>query len=515
MPATLLRGVVNASLDGVMALSGVRDAAGVITDFTIRLVNPAVAAITGAPGATLEGGSLREQLPGNVASGLFARYVAVVESGVAERFEQHYDDGAVDGWFRFSVAPFEDGVVVSVSDISEQRRATEAALRSEARFRALVDCAPDGVVAIDCRGIITTINAAAAAMFGMSAPDMAGQPLGRLMPPRFRDKHEELVERFFKRPDGTHTMSDWRLIRGMRQDGEEFPILVSIAKTSVFGEPVVMAVVRDMSEVEQQERTLVGLAQRYDDARRAAEAANRAKSNFLAEMSHDLRTPLNAIIGFAESLQLGVGGALVTERQKDYVGLIYRSGGELLDLVENLLDFSRLEAGERILNVSRYDPVEEMTEAMRALLDEAASARITLKMEPVLGPKRVVSGDRRAFRRIAVNLLSNGLKYVPAGGRVSVAFTFASPAEWRLTVLDDGPGLPAAVLDRMGEGFIGIADDSYVAVGAGAGLGLAICKSLVEAHGGHFHVDKTADRGACIAITMPDAVAGGASFAAE
>lgn len=238
-----------------------------------------------------------------------------------------------------------------------------------------------------------------------------------------------------------------------------------------------------------------------DEARRRAEEANLAKSRFLATMSHELRTPLNAILGFSEVMKAEILGAHSNPTYREYADDIHQSGQHLLNLINEILDLSRIEAG-------RYDLNEEsvrlsyIVEDCRHLLKLRAQKRgITIReiVEPGLPP---VWADERAMRQVVLNLLSNAIKFTPQGGEIRLKLGWTASGGQYVSVSDNGPGIPEEeiplVLASFGQGTLAIK-----AAEQGAGLGLPIVKGLIDLHGGAFTLKSKLREGTEVIVTLP------------
>jgi two-component system, cell cycle sensor histidine kinase PleC len=242
---------------------------------------------------------------------------------------------------------------------------------------------------------------------------------------------------------------------------------------------------------------------KHDEARRRAEEANLAKSRFLATMSHELRTPLNAILGFSEVMKSELFGPHSVEQYRDYSLDIHSSGQHLLNIINEILDLSRIEAGRYELNEEAVD-LAATADDCRHMLDMRAKAKqITLvaQIEPYL-PR--IWADERAIRQIIINLLANGIKFTPAGGEVVIKVGWTASAGQYVSIKDNGPGIPedeiATVLETFGRGSAAIKTAEQ-----GTGLGLPIVKALVELHGGQFHLRSKLREGTEVIVTMPSA----------
>lgn len=234
------------------------------------------------------------------------------------------------------------------------------------------------------------------------------------------------------------------------------------------------------------------------------EAANRAKSRFLATMSHELRTPLNAIIGFSEMMSAELLGPLGNKRYVDYAGSINESGRYLLDLINDILDMSKIEAGKYEL---LHEPVN-VSKAIRlachmvenTIRDKGLDLRFNGQNETA-----VIEADRRAFMQIMLNLLSNAVKFTDAGGTITIHI--AEPTENRIaiSVEDTGIGIPAEKLNRIGQPFEQVSS-AMTRGHNGTGLGLAITKKLVEMHEGELQIDSTFGQGTIVSVILPSMI---------
>jgi signal transduction histidine kinase len=240
------------------------------------------------------------------------------------------------------------------------------------------------------------------------------------------------------------------------------------------------------------------LFREIEDKSRQIEAANRHKSEFLANMSHELRTPLNAILGFSQVLREGMFGA-VNEKQTEYLDDILSSGNHLLSLINDVLDLSKVEAGQVQLDVAPFLLQEALERGVVMVRERATQdeVQVTLAADPKVG---LVAGDERRIRQVIYNLLSNAVKFTPAGGAVDVSATRVN-GEVRVSVADTGPGIRAEDLDRIFEEFQ--QTDAGIEQREGTGLGLALSKRLVELHGGRIWVDSELGKGSTFVFTLP------------
>ena len=240
------------------------------------------------------------------------------------------------------------------------------------------------------------------------------------------------------------------------------------------------------------------------ETRTEAEAASRAKSAFLANMSHELRTPLNAIIGFAEVMEHEVFGPLGSPRYQDYLNDIRSSGLHLLQLLDDILDLSKVEAGKLELDEGRCDLPAIFGEAVRMLRPLAQQRGISVTVEVQAGALPQIRGDVRRLRQVALNLISNGVKYNRRGGSVKVTLT-GEPAEGvRVVVADSGIGIAPENRERVFEPFTQL-NRAQSERQEGTGLGLPLCRQLVELHGGHLTLESRTGEGTAVIIDLPAA----------
>ncbi|MFN0195004.1 MAG: sensor histidine kinase [Aestuariivirga sp.] len=240
---------------------------------------------------------------------------------------------------------------------------------------------------------------------------------------------------------------------------------------------------------------------RAEESKKRAEEANKAKSAFLATMSHELRTPLNAILGFSEILKGELFGPMNVPAYKTYAGDIHQSGGYLLSLINDILDLSRIEAGRKEL---RDEPllVNELIDDARYLLRiKAREKNITIAEDP-FGPLPKLLADRRAVNQVLINLLTNAIKFTPPGGKVLVTAQRNVLGDLDISIADTGPGIPPEEIDAAMKAFSRGSLASKAAV-EGAGLGLPICKGIMELHGGAISIRSMPGEGTVVTATFP------------
>jgi signal transduction histidine kinase len=242
--------------------------------------------------------------------------------------------------------------------------------------------------------------------------------------------------------------------------------------------------------------------QEADEAKKQADAATRAKSDFLASMSHELRTPLNSIIGFCEVLQKRMFGQL-TEKQAEFVGYVIGSGKHLLELINDILDLSKVEAGKVELELTTFNLPETLDASLFMLKEKALKHGIAMKLDIAPGADTAIEADMRRVKQILFNLLSNAVKFTPDGGSVHVTARRGSDGDFvEISVSDTGIGIKEDDMPRLFKEFSQI-ESSYDKKYEGTGLGLALTRRLVELHGGRIWVESEYGKGSRFSFTIP------------
>jgi two-component system cell cycle sensor histidine kinase PleC len=238
-----------------------------------------------------------------------------------------------------------------------------------------------------------------------------------------------------------------------------------------------------------------------DEARRRAEGANVAKSRFLATMSHELRTPLNAILGFSEVMKAEVLGPMHNELYKEYAGNIHDSGKHLLQLINEILDLSRIEAGRYELHEEPVRLTDVVEDCLRLLNLRAESKGLQVVLDFPRNLEQIWA-DERAIRQICLNLMSNALKFTPRGGRITLSVATTAEGGQMLSVKDTGPGIPKEEIPRVMQAF-GQGSLAHQTAEGGTGLGLPIVQNLVSLHGGTFELHSELRKGTEAVVILP------------
>ena len=269
-------------------------------------------------------------------------------------------------------------------------------------------------------------------------------------------------------------------------------------------EKTLMETVRDLQKerqiAEEQSQRLAELADKYASEKARAEAANRSKSEFLANMSHELRTPLNAIIGFSEVMTNEFFGPIGTPKYIEYANDIRRSGQFLLDVINDILDMSKIEAGRLDLEIGEVHFNTLLEEVMRLVGPRAAEGKLTIVQQ--VEDAKPFRADRRALKQVMINLLSNAVKFTPEGGTVTIRGR-STEAGFALSIADTGIGIPQRDIQKLGRPFEQV-ENQFTKSRGGSGLGLAISRSLVELHHGTLEIASAVGKGTTVTVTLPN-----------
>ncbi|GLC25516.1 PAS domain-containing sensor histidine kinase [Roseisolibacter agri] len=400
--------------------------------------------------------------------------------------------------------------VVAIAALAARRRvrASDAAgaPTQHALLQAMFEDSPDPAYAKDRDGRYLLCNAAAARAMGWPAGEIVGRTDEELLPPE-RAAAARARDARVLAGGGSETIE---VVTGDGDARRTYLVTKSAFRDASGAVAGVFGIARDITRRKADEEALAHANHVLEEARARAESASRAKSDFLATMSHELRTPLNAILGYADLLGMGVAGP-VSDDQRRYFTRIEASGRHLLALIDDVLDVSKIEAGE--LSVERR-PAElaDVVEAALALVRPQADAKGVALVAPDAEAWRALRyvGDPDRVRQILVNLLSNAVKFTPEGGTVTVACAVedaGSAPRVAVAVRDTGIGIPASEHARIFEPFVRVDGGLNRRVG-GTGLGLAISRQLVHLMGGDIAVESAPGEGSTFTLRLPASTAG-------
>ncbi len=394
--------------------------------------------------------------------------------------------------------------------IESERAARELAVVGQ-RFSLLLEAAPDAILEVDPEGRIVLANTEAERLFQRSRGELEGLPVELLLPERFRGGHTAHRDHYASHPV-RRPMGAGLDLYAVRKDGTEFAVDINLSPLEDgTDQGHVMCVLRDVSQRRNSEEKIRVLNQRLErrsselaeanqelsERNQEVERANRLKSEFLASMSHELRTPLNTILGFSELLSEENAGTL-NEKQKRFLSHIQRDAGHLLELINDVLDLSKIEAGRLELRLEKFPMAVAVAEVLTSIRPLAATKGISLDSD--LDTTLVLQADRLRFKEILYNLLSNAIKFTPSGGRVWIE---SSVIEGSVCILvgDTGIGIASEDQQPIFESFRQ-ASATTKGVREGTGLGLAITKRLVEHHGGRIWVESEPGKGSRFFFTL-------------
>ena len=375
---------------------------------------------------------------------------------------------------------------------------------SEVRFRVYAESASDAIFAIDGGSIIQYANPAVERIFGYTPGELVGRNLAVLIPERMREAHRQGMERFLQTHERRIPWSGVEL-PGLRRDGQEISLEISFGTYERDGRQFFTGIARDVTERVRQQEQLQELAaelevtvEELNTRTREAESANQAKSDFLAVMSHELRTPLTAIIGYSELLEMGIPEPLPDAPRKQ-VERIHAAAQHQLALIEEILTFSRLQAGRAVANRERVDVVEVVREAADLIAPPAGDKGLGLILD--VPDSLILVSDRARIRQVATNLLSNALKFTRAGEiRVRVE---TQGGEALVSVTDTGIGIAPEHLPRIFDPFWQV-QQSNIREAEGSGLGLSVSQRIAEdLLGGRITVESTPGNGSTFRLHLP------------
>lgn len=409
-----------------------------------------------------------------------ARRLSVPLTAIAERAAQVV--GAETLTERFPVGGSAEaralaGAFNAMMDRLERSAADERRAR-EASYRAIFESVLDAIIIIDEKGLIRSVNPATVSVFGYDVEEMLGRNVNMLMPEPYRSSHDGYLSRYLATGDA-RIIGKGREVTGLRKNGATFPMELSVSEAFTRKERLFTGLVRDISE------------------RKRAEIA---KAEFISTVSHELRTPMTAIQGALNLVNSGALGEIPTEA-KEMTEVAEQSARRLVRLINDILDIERIGAGKLRLVMARLDLAALIERAVQEMADLARRQMVAMRVDDRL-PGARVQADPDRLLQVITNLLSNACKFSPEGGKVEIVIARGPRDRARISVIDQGPGIPEAFRSRLFDRFAQ-ADSSDSRAKGGTGLGLAITKELTELMGGEIGFASRAGQGSTFFVDIP------------
>jgi len=380
----------------------------------------------------------------------------------------------------------------SDAEARTEEQAAASALRIEvSELRSILETATDGVVVVGQDGDIRSMNRSASALFNYDEDETRGRPFAML----FAHESQKAVLDYLTGLSGhgvASVLNDGREVIGREASGGFIPLFMTMGRLS--SSAGFCAVIRDITQWKRTEEEL-------RNAKRAAETANAHKSDFLARVSHEIRTPLNAIIGFSDMMATERFGPIGHPRYIEYANDIGRSGRHVLDIVNDLLDISKIEAGEMEMEFTAVGLNETISEAVSLVQPQANAQRVIIRTSLSTNVPQIVA-DLRSIKQIALNILSNAIRFTPSGGQIVVSTAYEANGSVVLRIRDTGVGMTRSELEQAMKPFRQVTTGARKR-GDGTGLGLPLTKAMVDANRANFAINSTPNEGTLVEVIFP------------
>ncbi|WP_299374306.1 PAS domain-containing hybrid sensor histidine kinase/response regulator [uncultured Kiloniella sp.] len=352
-----------------------------------------------------------------------------------------------------------------------------------ALFQSIWQTVVDGMIVINHLGIIQMVNPATLKVFGYTEEELIGKNVKILMPNRYSSEHDQYLSNFMG-GGPNKIIGIGRIVEGETKDGQEISMYLAVSELMVGDQVCFVGILRDLTEKVRAENDILR-------AKEEAERANMAKSHFLSSMSHELRTPMNTILGFAQLLQVTDENQIKYELYQEAVQHILKSGDHLLNLIDDVLDLSKIEAGIIAVSLEDIDVNEIVDECIDLTKFTATSNNIKVVFKPDNKGKTFIHADRGRVRQSLINLISNGIKYNREDGSVTISFETLDNGFVRIKVTDTGYGIPERQHEKLFIPFdrLGLENSAI----EGSGVGLAITQKIVRMMQGDIGFSSTPD----------------------
>jgi two-component system, sensor histidine kinase and response regulator len=380
---------------------------------------------------------------------------------------------------------------VLAEEVQFRTAAEKTARAGQMRLQAILDTAVEAIIVIDRKGLIQQWSDSAERIFGYPAEEILGRNIAIIMDGISPMQHDDYLQRYHDTGQAS-IIGIGREVVGRRRDGSTVPIDLSVGETVVDGEILYTGILRDITKRKEIERELL-------EATRAKQA-NELKTNFLAHMSHEMRTPLNAILGFSDIMKMQTFGPL-DKTYREYASDIFASGNHLLNLVDALLDLSRIESNTQDLEIADLDVRSMLKDVESMLHDQAKEKNLTVATLIDNDLPQTIESDRGKLQQILINLVNNAVRYTPDNGRISVR-AWPSTDSVKILVEDDGIGMTddeiALALKPFGQ-----VKNAFTSDVAGTGLGLPIVVSFLDLLRGDMRIESEKGKGTSVCIRIP------------